>query len=61
MDDDSYVDAVLADTKEKMNRAIAHASMRPVIDSVFGFDEVRAAFEHFSTGTRMGKVVIRID
>ncbi len=25
MDDDSYVDAVLADTKEKMDRAIAHS------------------------------------
>ncbi len=46
---------------EDMNRAISQAKMRPVIDSVFGFDQVRAAFEHFSTGTRMGKVVIRID
>ncbi len=46
---------------EDMNRAIGLAKMHPLIDSVYSFDDAPAAFEHFSTGTRMGKVVIRID
>ena len=34
------------------------ADLAPVRERIA---QVRAAFEHFSTGTRMGKVVIRID
>jgi NADPH:quinone reductase-like Zn-dependent oxidoreductase len=43
---------------EQMNRAIAVNQLRPVIDRVFGFDEARAAFQHFESGVRAGKVVI---
>lgn len=46
---------------EDMNRAIAQTGMRPVIDKVFAFEEAAAAFQHFASGTRIGKVVIRID
>lgn len=43
---------------EAMNRALAACELRPVIDSVFGFDEAPDAFAHLATGAHMGKVVI---
>src|SRR5262249_47035997 len=42
-----------------MNRAIASARMKPVIDRVFGFDEVHAAFRYYEEAQPLGKVVIR--
>jgi NADPH:quinone reductase-like Zn-dependent oxidoreductase len=45
---------------EAMNAAIAANGMRPVIDSVFGFDEARAAFRHMEAGAHFGKIVIRV-
>jgi NADPH:quinone reductase-like Zn-dependent oxidoreductase len=45
---------------EAMNRALtANASVRPVIDRVFDFDEAKAAFEYFAAARHVGKVVIR--
>jgi NADPH:quinone reductase-like Zn-dependent oxidoreductase len=44
---------------EAMNRAIAVAGMRPVIDRAFSFDEVPAAFRYFEEMRPFGKVVIR--
>lgn len=46
---------------EQMNRAIEYHGIHPVIDCIFNFDKVRAAFEHFEHGKRVGKVVIRHD
>ncbi len=43
---------------DAMNRAIAVAGMRPVIDRVFPFEEVPAAFRYFETMRPFGKVVI---
>jgi NADPH:quinone reductase-like Zn-dependent oxidoreductase len=43
---------------DAMNRAIAVAGMRPVIDRVFPFDEVPAAFRYFERVEPFGKVVI---
>jgi NADPH:quinone reductase-like Zn-dependent oxidoreductase len=45
---------------EALNRAIAQAGLRPVIDRVFGFDEARQAFEHLASGAHFGKVCVRI-
>lgn len=45
---------------EDMNRAISVNAIRPVIDKVFGFDEVADAFSHQWHGKHFGKVVIRI-
>ena len=45
---------------EAMNAAIAANGMRPVIDSVFGFEEAQAAFRHMEAGAHFGKIVIRI-
>ena len=43
---------------DAMNRAIAVAGLRPVIDRVFRFDEAPAAFRYFETMQPFGKVVI---
>ncbi len=43
---------------EAMNRAITRHQLRPVIDRVFPFDEVRAAYAHFGQRQQAGKVVI---
>lgn len=45
---------------EAMNRAIAVNGIRPVIDKVFGFDEVRAAYEHLQSAKHFGKVVVSL-
>jgi NADPH:quinone reductase-like Zn-dependent oxidoreductase len=45
---------------EAMNRAIAANQIKPVIDKVFGFDEVRGAYLHLASGTHFGKIVIRL-
>ncbi|WP_328707127.1 zinc-binding dehydrogenase [Citreicoccus inhibens] len=34
--------------------------MHPVVDRVFPFEEVVAAFRHLEAGTQVGKAVIRI-
>jgi NADPH:quinone reductase-like Zn-dependent oxidoreductase len=41
-----------------MNEAIAINRLRPVIDRVFGFDEVPSAFRYFEATQPFGKVVI---
>jgi NADPH:quinone reductase-like Zn-dependent oxidoreductase len=45
---------------EEMNAAIAKARLRPVIDRVFGFDQVREAFVHMQSASHFGKIVIRV-
>jgi hypothetical protein len=45
---------------EAMGRAIAASGMKPVIDKVFSFDEVQAAYRHMASGAHFGKIVIRV-
>lgn len=45
---------------EAMNRAITANGIKPVIDKVFGFDEVQAAYKHMASGAHFGKIVIRV-
>ena len=45
---------------EAMNRAIAANAIKPVIDKVFDFAEVQAAYRHMAAGAHFGKIVIRI-
>ena len=45
---------------EDMNRAIVQAKLKPVIDRVFPFDEVRGALNYMQTGSHFGKIVVRI-
>lgn len=41
-----------------MNRAIAAAGLRPVIDKTFAFADARRAYEHQASGVHFGKIVI---
>jgi NADPH:quinone reductase-like Zn-dependent oxidoreductase len=45
---------------EAMNRMIAANAIKPVIDKVFGFDEVKMAYQHMASGAHFGKIVIRV-
>ena len=45
---------------ESMNRAIASAKLRPVIDRTFAFDEAREAFRYLGDGAHFGKVCVRV-
>ena len=45
---------------ERLVRVLDHSNVDPVIDRVFPFEEVRAAYEHLASGTHFGKVVIRL-
>jgi NADPH:quinone reductase-like Zn-dependent oxidoreductase len=45
---------------EAMNRAITVAGMKPVIDTVFGFDDTKAAFQHLESAQHFGKIVIAL-
>lgn len=49
------------DDFEAMARAIARHRLRPVVDRVFAFDEVPAAFVAFDQGGHFGKVCIAHD
>jgi NADPH:quinone reductase-like Zn-dependent oxidoreductase len=44
----------------EMNTVIAEAGMRPVVDRVFGFEEVWEAFSYMESGSHFGKIVIRV-
>ncbi|GAB4204625.1 MAG: NAD(P)-dependent alcohol dehydrogenase [Sandaracinaceae bacterium] len=48
------------ESAEAMGRAFSLAGLRPVIDTVFPFEEARAAFEHLASGAHFGKVVIAV-
>ncbi len=43
---------------ERMNTFMAEHNLKPVIDSVYSFDEVPAAFRHLESGSHFGKVCI---
>ena len=45
---------------EAMNQAIAGNRIKPVIDKLFGFDEVQAAYKHMASAAHFGKIVIRV-
>jgi NADPH:quinone reductase-like Zn-dependent oxidoreductase len=45
---------------EAMNRAIALHQLRPVVDRVFPFPEVRAALQYLQSAAHFGKICLRI-
>jgi len=45
---------------EQMNRAIAAAQLRPVVDRTFAFDQAVDAFRYLQTGQHFGKVVVEL-
>jgi len=46
---------------EQMLAVMTAVEMRPVIDRVFAFSEVREALHHMKSGAHFGKVVVRAD
>lgn len=44
---------------ERMNEVMAKHAIRPVVDRVFAFDEVKEAFTHLEGGGHFGKVVVK--
>jgi NADPH:quinone reductase-like Zn-dependent oxidoreductase len=45
---------------EALNRFVAAAGIRPVIDKIFGFDQAREAYAHLKSAAHFGKLVIRV-
>jgi NADPH:quinone reductase-like Zn-dependent oxidoreductase len=45
---------------EAMNRALAAARLRPIVDRTFPLEEAQAAFEYLAEGKAFGKVAIAI-
>lgn len=43
---------------EDMNRAISVNKLEPVIDRVFGFEEIGEAFKYMESGSHFGKIII---
>jgi NADPH:quinone reductase-like Zn-dependent oxidoreductase len=43
-----------------MNRAIAAAELRPVIDRTFGFEEAPEAYRAMKAANHFGKLVVEI-
>src|SRR5439155_7373508 len=48
------------DMFEAMNRAIALEKLRPVIDRVFAFEEIREALRYMESGGHFGKICVRV-
>lgn len=44
---------------EAMNRAIGMHKMKPVVDRVFGFAEIREALKYMESGAHFGKICLR--
>ena len=45
---------------EAMNQAIVGNGIKPVVDKLFAFDEVQAAYRHMASAAHFGKIVIRM-
>jgi NADPH:quinone reductase-like Zn-dependent oxidoreductase len=45
---------------EAMNRAIELSQLRPVVDKVFGFEELPQALKYMETGAHFGKIVMKV-
>ncbi|MGQ0546765.1 MAG: zinc-dependent alcohol dehydrogenase family protein [Betaproteobacteria bacterium] len=45
---------------ESMLRAVGACRLRPVVDKVFGFGELRAALDYLASGAHFGKICLRI-
>ncbi len=43
-----------------MNRFLTDKAIHPIVDRVYGFDEVLHAFAHLRTGSHFGKVVVKL-
>ncbi|MBL8181274.1 MAG: NAD(P)-dependent alcohol dehydrogenase [Blastocatellia bacterium] len=46
---------------EDMNASIAGKNVRPVIDRIFRFEEIRDALHYMKSGAHFGKIVVNLD
>lgn len=46
--------------RDYVGRRLDDGVLRPIVDRVFSFDEVDAAFAYIESGVQQGKVVVRI-
>ena len=44
----------------ELARVVAATGLKPIVDSVYAFDQAKEAFAHLETGSHFGKVVIRV-
>lgn len=44
---------------EQMNAAVSSSWMRPVVDRVFDFEEIRDALRYMESGSHFGKIVVK--
>jgi Zinc-binding dehydrogenase len=42
-----------------MNANIAMQQLHPIVDRVFGFEEVQEAFRYMESGSHFGKIAVR--
>jgi NADPH:quinone reductase-like Zn-dependent oxidoreductase len=45
----------------EMNRAFETGGVRPIIDKVFQFEQLREAYEYVQSGKHIGKVVVKVE
>lgn len=43
-----------------MNRAFEVGGVKPVVDKVFEFDQLKEAYEYLQAAKHIGKVVVRV-
>ncbi|MGJ4944918.1 zinc-dependent alcohol dehydrogenase family protein [Bradyrhizobium sp. HKCCYLS1011] len=43
-----------------MNRFLAEHAIHPIVDSIYGFDDVPEAYTHLRAGSHFGKVVVKL-
>jgi NADPH:quinone reductase-like Zn-dependent oxidoreductase len=43
-----------------MNRFLTEQAIHPIVDRVYGFDEVPEAYARLRTGSHFGKIVIKL-
>jgi NADPH:quinone reductase-like Zn-dependent oxidoreductase len=46
--------------QEDLSRLVSLRQIKPVVDRVFKFSEVREAYRHLASGKHFGKVVISL-
>jgi len=48
-------------TFERMNRVIEQHVIKPIVDTVFKFEQAKEAMQYLASGKHFGKIVICID
>jgi len=53
--------AVMKSFREKVLPLLAQGTLRPIVDRVFDFEDVRAAHEHLESNASFGKLVVTVE